>query len=103
MATCNSCHATIRFVTIDGKAIPVNPTGTHHQGTIAGKTTGRSLTGYWLSKARPVEAGFLRYVPHRITCHPAEDRKLATERTPSLFDEDRRPTGRRNPTKGTAP
>lgn len=91
MATCRDCHATIRFVDMvvaDGRTrpVPVDPTGTHHLGTIAAKLVGSRLTGYRLSKARGIEPGHLRYVPHSQTCHPRTATVTAADRRPSLFD-----------------
>lgn len=86
MSVCRDCHATIKFVSLDtGKVMPIDPIP-HPRGNVAA-TGGRALTGYVLSKDKPLRDGYRTYMPHRAACDTGEPRKTAGERTPTLFDQ----------------
>jgi hypothetical protein len=84
---CDRCFATIRFVRLDtGKPIPVDPIPQPDRGNVAAHLEGKTLVGYVISSAKPLQAAYERYVPHFASCKPDKPRVLAKDRTPSLLD-----------------
>ena len=85
---CRYCHGTIIFVRLDsGKPIPVEPIPSPDKGNVAAQRlpSGR-LTGYVISRDKPLREGFERYLPHQANCKPDKPRATATKRAASLFD-----------------
>lgn len=85
MSVCRDCHATIKFVTLDTDTVmPVDPIAVP-DGPVAATGT-KKLTGFYLSKDKPMRDGHRRYMPHHATCHRGKPRVTAEDRAPSLFD-----------------
>lgn len=86
MATCRDCAAAIKFVTLDtGRPIPVDPHPFPDRGNVAARNNSGALTGYVMSRTKPLRDGYQRYLPHHATCRPPKPQGQG-QRPPSLFD-----------------
>lgn len=81
LSACKSCAAPIVFARLDtGRLIPLNPLP-NPAGNVAvfRAAAGRNLTAYVLSKTHPLEAGFVRAMPHAATCEAKPSKPKAPE------------------------
>lgn len=91
--SCTDCQARIVYVRMDatGKHVPVDPIP-DDAGTVCGRLVGNELQGYVVSRDRPHERPYTRYVAHFGTCadRPRPVAKPPVEDPLALFDmEDR--------------
>lgn len=87
MSQCRFCYATVKWVRLDsGRPIPVEPIPFPDRGNVAARLVGHTLQGYVMSRDKPLQPEYDRYVPHKASCNPEKPRVTAADRTPSLFD-----------------
>lgn len=85
----NGCGARIVFVemTDTGRKVPVDPIPVD-EGNVCARLVGNQLQGYVISKDRPPERPYTRYMTHHATCpdRPRSAPKPKPEPPPTLFD-----------------
>lgn len=77
MSTCRFCQAAIQWVRLDSeRSIPVNPQP-DPTGNVAAAWQGPTLTGYVLSKGRPLLDGYRLFRPHKCRLPPGRPPRSA--------------------------
>lgn len=84
LAECRDCHEPIRFVRVGKSALPVNPLPGDH-GNVCALIVAGQLHGYVISKTRPWDPKYLRFMPHHATCGKGKNRAKAAPEDPGLF------------------